>query len=68
MQGDGHFIPEAVGGLVDGVIHDFPEEMMQTAGGSGTDIHTGPHTDGFQTFQYLNVPSGIGLRCHVVTP
>ena len=66
MEGYLHFGGEAVGGLVDGVIHDLPEQMMQPPGRSCSDIHAGAHPDGFQPFQNLNVPGAIGLRCQSI--
>ena len=68
MQGDGDLIGEAVGGLVDGVVHDLPQKVVQAAGGRGSDVHAGTHADGLQAFQYLNIPGVIGLRCHESTP
>ena len=68
MQGDGYFVGKAVGGFVDRVVHNFPEQVVQTAGRGGADIHAGTHTDGFQPLQYLNIPGVVGLRCHEVTP
>ena len=68
MQGDGYLIGEAVGRLVDGVVHNLPQQVMQAAGGRGSDVHAGTHADGFQAFQHLNIPGVIGLRCHGVTP
>ena len=68
MQGDGDLVREAVGGFVDRVVHDLPEEMVEAAGGSCSDIHAGTHADGFEAFQYLDVPGVIGLRCHGFTP
>ena len=68
MQGDGDLGSEAVGSLVDCVVHDLPEQVVQAAGGSGTDIHAGTHPDGLEAFQHLDIAGIIGLRCHGFTP
>ena len=39
--------------LVDGVIHDLIDQVMQTADGGGTDVHTGTLTHRLQAFQHL---------------
>ena len=58
---DDHFDMGAISGkrFVDGVIHNFIDQMMQAGGGSRSDIHTGPFSYRFQAFQHLN------LRCIV---
>ena len=48
-------------GFVDGVIHDLIDQMMQTGGRCGTDIHTGTLPNGLETFQHLNLAGVIGF-------
>ena len=48
-------IAEACQGFVHGVIYDFINQMMQTLGAGGTDIHTRTLTNCFQPFQDLNL-------------
>ena len=68
VQGHVYFIGETVGRFVDGIVHDFPQKMMETAGRGGSDIHAGAHTDGFEALEDLDVPGVIGLRGHAFTP
>ena len=53
----------AVGGLVDGVVHDLPNHVMQAARTRGADVHAGAHAHRFQTLQHLYVLRRICL-CH----
>ena len=52
---NGHFDMGAVTGqrLVDGVVHDFINQMMQASLGCGADVHTRPFPHRFQAFQHL---------------
>ena len=59
--------------LIDGVIHNFIHQMVQTRGGGGADIHTRPLAYGFQTFQNLNLGAAVflcyfGFVRHKFTP
>ena len=72
---DGHGDIFAVSGqcLVDGVVHDLVNEVVQTRGRGGTDIHTGALADSFQTFQNLNLLRAVflcyfGFVRHKFTP
>ena len=67
FQGNGNFTGEAVGGLVNGVVHDFPDQMMQSPGTGGANIHTRTHANGVQSFQNLDVLCGVGF-CHEFPP
>ena len=60
---DGHGNMLAVSGqcLINGVVHDFVDQMMQTGGRRGADIHTGPLADCFQPFQHLDLLRAIFL-------
>ena len=49
------FVAEASQSFVNGVIYDFINQMMQTSGTGGADIHTGTLADCLQTFQDLNL-------------
>ncbi len=42
-------------GLVDGVVHNFINQVMQAARIGGTDIHAGPFSDGLQPLQNLDL-------------
>ena len=63
--GDGNHVPffdadlnvgaEASQGLVDGVIHNFINQVVQAGGRGGADIHARPLAHRFQTFQNLNL-------------
>ena len=68
MQGDGYFRREAVGGFVDRVVHDLPQQVVQAAGRGGADIHAGTHADGLETLQHLDIPGIISLGRHGFTP
>ena len=41
--------------FVDGVVQNFPYQMMQALQRGRADIHSRPFTDRFQALQYLNV-------------
>ncbi|MNW64293.1 hypothetical protein D3C74_425670 [compost metagenome] len=40
--------------FIDTVVHYFPDQMMQTFGTGGTDIHPRTFPYGFQSFKNLN--------------
>ena len=52
---NGHFDMGTVTGqrLVDGVVHDFINQVMQAPLGCGADVHTRPFPHRFQAFQHL---------------
>ena len=62
---DGHGDVRAVPGqrLVDGVVHDLIDEMVQTRGGRGADVHARPLAHGLQTLQHLDL-RGVIFRFH----
>jgi hypothetical protein len=45
--------------FVDGVIDDFINQMMQTPFGGISDIHSGPFSDGFESFKDFDVVGTI---------
>ena len=45
VQGDLDPIGEAGRGLVDGVVHKFPDQVHQTGGARAADVHAGPLAD-----------------------
>ena len=49
------FVAEASQCFVNGVIYDFINQMMQTLGTGGADIHTGTLSYSLQTFQDLDL-------------
>ena len=51
---------EAVHRLVDGVVEDFPDEVMQPGGADAADVHARPLADRFQTLENGDVFSCIG--------
>ena len=55
MQCNVNTVCEAVGGFVNGVVHNFPQQVMKPSGRGCTDVHAGTHTDCVQTFQHLNI-------------
>ena len=53
MYGDIDILAIAGQGFIDGVVHHFVYEVMQTLYTDIADIHGGALPDGFQTFQNL---------------
>ena len=45
--------------LIDGVVHDLIDQVVQTAGAGGADIHAGTFAYGLQTLKDLNLRSVI---------
>ena len=41
--------------FVNGIVHNFIDQMMQTGRGGGADIHTGALAHRLQAFQHLNL-------------
>ena len=58
---DGHFNMGAIPGqsFIDGVIHDFINQVMQTGRACGTDIHAGALAHSFQPFQDLDLRAAV---------
>ena len=42
-------------GLVDGVVHDLIDQVVQSAGGGGADVHARPFPDCLQPLQHLDL-------------
>ena len=42
-------------GFINGVVHHFPDEVVQTFESDVADVHGRALPHGFQTFQYLNI-------------
>ena len=47
-------------GFVDGVVHDFVDEVMQAAFARGADVHTRPLANCFQTLQHSDRTGVVG--------
>ena len=57
----------AVGRLVDGVVHDLPQQMVEPLGAGGAYIHAGTHPDRVQALhdRYVgNTVIGFHILCH----
>ena len=55
----------AVHRLVDGVVDDFPDEVMQSSRADAADVHARPLADGLQAFENGDVFRGVVRGCHV---
>ena len=61
-------------GLVDGVVHDLPDQVVQPGRARGTDVHPGTLADGLEAFEDRDVGLTVGglapfrglvhLHCH----
>ncbi len=60
MDGNGDLGAVACQRLINGVVHDLIDQMVQSAGGGGADIHTRTFPDRLQALQNLD------LRCVIV--
>ncbi|MPM27853.1 hypothetical protein SDC9_74368 [bioreactor metagenome] len=63
MQRHGDFVGVAVGGFVDGVVDDFPEEVMQAALSRGADVHARTHANRVQPLHDFDFIYRV-VRCH----
>ena len=63
VEGDGNLGAVAVGGFVDAVIDDFPNQMVKATTICGADIHARAFADALHFRQQLNVVGSI--RCEV---
>ena len=63
---DAHVDPVAipVRRLVDGVVHDLPEDVVQSAHARGTDIHAGAQAHRVQPLQNGDIARIVMLLCH----
>ena len=70
VQSDADSVGIAVEVLVDGVIDDFPDEVVQSFVIDAADVHRRPAAHGLQTFEDGDVGSGIpgGNSAHVTYP
>ena len=58
-------VREAVCRLVNRVVHNFPQNVMQSLDARRAYVHTGTHTHRVETFKHLYVAGGILSVCHV---
>src|SRR5207249_12248594 len=49
----------------DGVVEDFPDEVMQPSRANAADVHAGTLSDRLQSFEDRDVFGGVVRRCHV---
>ena len=61
IDGNGDVLAVPGQGFINGVVHDFVDQMMQAGRGGGADIHTGPLPDRFQSFQHLDLLRAVFL-------
>ena len=61
VDGHGNMLTVSGQRLVDGVVHDFIDQVVQTGGGGRADIHTGSFPHRFQTLQNLNLLRAVFL-------
>ncbi|MPM11774.1 hypothetical protein SDC9_58125 [bioreactor metagenome] len=47
--------------FIDGIIHDFPDQMVQTRATGRANVHSGTFADCFQSFQNLDLTGIIFL-------
>ena len=59
VQGHADLVGVAVGRLVDGVVHDLPQQMVEPLGARGAYIHAGTHPDRVQALHDRYVGNGI---------
>ena len=59
VQRDGDVRGVAVHRLVDGVVEDFPDEMMQAGGADAADVHAGTLANRLEAFEDGDVFGGI---------
>ncbi len=54
VHGDVDFIGKTGHGFVDGIVDNFPDQVMQTHLAGGTDVHGGAQTNGFESAKDLD--------------
>ena len=59
VHGDVDFVAVAGHGFVDGVVDDFPDEMVQAHFAGGTDVHRGALADGFEAAENFDGSSVV---------
>ena len=68
VHGDVDLVAVARHRFVDGVVHDFPDQMVQAHFTGGTDVHRGAFANSFETAENLDgsgvvlVPGGFSGR------
>ena len=67
---DGYLCTVACKGFVDGVVHYLVNEVVESSGTCGTDVHTGSFADRFKSLQDLYVVFIVivVLLTHVLPP
>ncbi len=65
VQRDGDRIRVAIKVFIDGVIDDFPDEVVQALAVHAADVHGGAAADGFQAFEDGDVFGGVGGGGHI---
>ena len=55
---------EAIHRLVDGVVEDFPHEVVQSGRADATDVHAGAFADRIEPFKNGDVFGGVVRGCH----
>ena len=59
VDGDSDLIAEAGQGLVDGVIHNFIDQVVQTGFAGRANVHAGPFAHGLQPLQDLDLGPAV---------
>ena len=59
VEGDADLVGVAVSRFVDGVVHDLPQQMVESLGARGAYVHAGTHTDRVQALHDRYVGNGI---------
>ncbi len=63
MNGDHDVVAMPGQGFVDGVVHDFEDQVMQAGTVRGiADVHAGALAHGLQTFEDLDARFAVGWR------
>ena len=64
VQRDRDVIGKAIDVLIDGIVHNFPHQMVQSLAVDAADIHRRPFADRLEAFENGDVFGGIGGRSH----
>ena len=59
VEGHADLVGVAVGRLVDGVVHDLPQQVVEPLGARGAYIHAGTHPDRVQALHDRYVGNGV---------
>ena len=49
-------------GLIDGIVHDFVHQVMQTGFSGRTDVHSGTQAHGLEAFEHLDTSRIVRSR------